>query len=200
MRSTDRRGFTLLELLIATFLSALILSVLYATFFAIRGTVSAVRSERKAYESGRVLLELIGKDIRGIKTMGNWGFVGQREEIERAGWSRLDFVTTSLLKQGMHSEAEVGYRVVKDEEGTLVLVRRESPVEGELTDGGNYFEVARNVKRFDAYFSDGGNWLDEWNSKAFGRVPKEVRVEIAIGTEDGEEKVFVVEKTIPSAL
>jgi prepilin-type N-terminal cleavage/methylation domain-containing protein len=192
-------GFTLLEVLISISLAAIILFATYTIFFAISRTVDSVTEERKIYESGRVLMELLTRDLRGINRVGKSGLIGTREEIDEKGYSRIDFITTSLLRSGFYSEGEVGYRIVKGEEGKLILLRREGDVEGDLKTGGTYFELSKDVKEFNLSFSDGSTWFDEWDSKAMGRIPQSIRIEIKLVGENGREATFATEETVPSS-
>lgn len=202
MATVNKRGFTLLEVLISTFLSAIILLVIYSVFFSIRKTVDAVTDDREVYESVRVLIELIRKDIRGIKITGNTAFICSKEEIENKVFSKLDIISTSSLKTDFYSEKEVGYYVIKDDEdGKLVLIRREAVVEGDVRSGGNYFEVSRLIDGFNVTVYDGNSWFDEWDSKNSGRIPKTIRFDIKLkGKKDEKENTFIFEEEIPSQI
>lgn len=202
MAVLNKNGFTLLEVLISTFLSALILFAIYSVFFSIRKTVDAVTDEREIYESGRVLIELLRKDIRGTKITGNTALICSKEEIDSKIFSRLDIITTSALKTDFYSEKEVGYYVIRDDEDNkLVLIRREAIVEGDVRYGGNYFEVSRLVDGFNISVYDGNSWFDEWDSKNSGRIPKTIRFEIKLKGKNNETpNTFIVEEEIPSQI
>ena len=201
MATVNEKGFTLLEVLISTFLSALLLFTIYSVFFSIRKTIDAVTDEREIYETVRVFIELLRKDIRGIKTTGNTALICTKEEIDNKKYSKLDFITTSSLKMDFYSEKEVGYSVYKDDDGNLVLLRRESNVEGDPKYGGNYFEVSRLIEEFNITVYDGTSWFEEWDSKNQGRIPKTLRVEIKLKEKnDGMENTFVAEEEIPAQI
>ena len=59
-------GFTVIEIIIAVALSALLLTVVYYTYFSIDRSIGAATEDQDAFETGRILSELIKKDIRGI--------------------------------------------------------------------------------------------------------------------------------------
>ena len=59
-------GFTVIEIIIAVALSALLLTVVYYTYFSIDRSIGAATEDQDALETGRILSELIKKDIRGI--------------------------------------------------------------------------------------------------------------------------------------
>lgn len=192
------KGLTLVEVLVSTFLSGLILLATYSAFFSIKKSVEGVDEERELMESGRVLIELLRKDIRGIKKAGNTAFICKREEIDEISYSKIDFITTSSLKTGFHAQAEVGYSLAKDEHGKLILVRRESLVQGDPTEGGTYFEVSTMIARFNISMYDGNFWFDEWDSKARGSIPVALRIELKLRGKGDVEASFILEEEIPS--
>jgi len=98
-------GFTLLEILIAIFLLALVVAMVLGPF---TGIIAASReAERKVdlYQTARSLMDILAADIRGIFALpAEGGEVSFKASVESVDLDmptpRLDFVTTHSLVIG----------------------------------------------------------------------------------------------------
>ena len=199
---TDKRGFTLLEALLAVALSSLLLLVVYTTYFSIIRSIEAASEEQDILETGRILIEVIKQDLRGIMVSKDASFIGKLIEQEgEEPVSKLDFVTSSSMGSNPFGYSEVGYYLVKDEAGKRFLLRREArEVKGDPTEGGVVYELSQMVESFKISFYDGSGWIDEWDSRSSGKLPSQVRISIKVTDEKGNSKEFSTDETIPSAL
>ena len=194
-------GFTLLEIIIATGLASLLLLAVYTTYFSINRSIDAASEEQEILETGRILMELIKQDIRSIKATGNIVFISKIDFIEDEPVHRIDFITMSSMGSNVFGASVVGYFLIKNEEGERVFVRRESKdVRDDPTEGGTNFELSKLVTKFKLNFFNGEDWVDDWNSKASGKLPKQVRVTINVSDAKGNSKEFTTDEAIPCAL
>lgn len=193
----NEAGFTLLEMLVAALLSSVMLLAVFSTFISIRETVESVSERREVYEAGRVLIELIGKDVRGVKRTRDTIFVVKTEEIDERAFSRVHLLSTSFLGTSIEGQAEIGYFVYKDEDGNYALVREESFAKTRAGESG--FELIKPVEEFRVWAYDGSSYLENWDSKAMGRLPKGIRMEIKLKSRSGQSDVtFSFEEEISS--
>ena len=79
--TTRNEGFTLIEVLIAVALSALLLITVYSTYFSVAQTIDTVSQTQELLETGRVLLEMVKRDIRGARG-GQFPLIGRLQEID----------------------------------------------------------------------------------------------------------------------
>ena len=72
-RPWDRRGFTLMEIMLAMAVLGIVLATLYNAWAAVTGTGRRVSAESLRYEAAKVCLDRMAADLRGL-------FVTQRPE------------------------------------------------------------------------------------------------------------------------
>jgi general secretion pathway protein J len=193
-------GFTLIEVLLALALSALLLTAVYWTYFSINRSIDAGTEGHEAMETGRNLIELLKRDIRGM-TVAKFPLTAVTEEMDGQKAGAIDFVTTAQVGRDTHQLSRVGYALLKDPDGKKILIRkqtrnlRDDVVEYEMT-----AELSTIVNSFSFGFYDGTDWVDSWDSKAKGALPKQVRITLDISDRKGRTRTFTAEENIPGAL
>jgi type II secretion system protein J len=172
-RRTQPRAFTLLELLVATAMTAVLAGSLYATLHvAFKARRSALESVDRA-RRGELAIELLRADIESAvvpKGILAGGFLGE-DATEGAGRAS-DVLMLHCTADGAQAEEGAGdIRMVElacesDEDGEgMVLLRRvtlnllattvQEPTEE---------VVCRGVRSFNLRYFDGVDWQDAWNS------------------------------------
>lgn len=186
-----RRGFTLLEVLLAMTLMALMIGLIQGTY---SGTVKSRRrsaAEVQGVHAAALALDRIANELASAYSSAAapkaTGVVGTADSNEV---TTLSFTTSLPAVPGSQPAggAEVGYFVEADSEGVYRLYRREDrDVDGDLLEGGIPYEVLSGVTRFQALFYDGEEWVEEWDSRERSEppiLPLSVSVEIGWGDED----------------
>lgn len=186
-RST--RGFTLLEILIATAVSAIVLLVVQGVFFgALRLRNSADHQLAESIPLQHTL-DIVAADLRGItlpggtlsgefQTDADFGLFSSSGEGTPIGptfgttTGRIDARTPFAEVQRVSyrlvtmEDQSSGYTLVRDAERNLLTIAYEYPFEQPLLD---YVVDAG----FD-YF-DGTDWVDNWDSETSETLPTAVR-------------------------
>jgi general secretion pathway protein J len=195
----NNKGFTLLELLIAMGLSALVLVTVYYTYFSINRSIEAASEGQEVLETGRMLLELLKKDVRGI-VPGKFPLTGKKGDIDGQAAGEMSFVTTAYTGENPLKLSRVGYALVKNQDGQTVLVRSESKdLKSTLNETATAYEVSRLVTSFEVSFYNGTEWLDQWDSGTAGAFPKQVRIRVDVSDAKGNARMFMAEEAIASA-
>jgi len=84
-------AFTLVEIVLAIALSALLLTIVYWTYFSINRSIDAATENQDALDTGRTLSELLKRDIRAISP-ARYPLLGKNNVIEDhsfGNWSSL---------------------------------------------------------------------------------------------------------------
>jgi len=82
-----------------------------------------------------------------------------------------------------------------------IFIRRESKeVRDDPREGGTNFELSRMVSSFKLSFYNGTDWIDEWDSRAMGKLPNQVRIILTVMDENGKKKEFTSDESIPGTL
>jgi prepilin-type N-terminal cleavage/methylation domain-containing protein len=191
-----KQGFTLLEILIAIFLLAVVMAIVLGPFTEI--IASSRDAERKVdlYQTARSLMDILSADIRGIYEPSTEGedlsFKASLENVDlSSSMPRLDFVTTHSLAIGPQKNpflTEVGYRLRKDPKGELYTLwrRTESPPLEPLDEGGREIPICRIIERFKMEFMYG----DESTTELTDQIPRAIIIDFTLNL-DGERENFV---------
>jgi len=195
------RGFTLVEVLLAVALSALLLTIVYSTYFSINRSIDATAEDQDALETGRTLSELLKRDIRAISPAKQYPFSGKNHVIDGRTFGELEFVTTTLQETDPLRLRRVGYAFVITDKGEKILVRKESNnLSKPLDNTAKAFEVSRTISGFELQFFNGTDWVPDWDSTISGALPAQIRITIDVPNEKGKDKRFTAEESIQSAV
>jgi prepilin-type N-terminal cleavage/methylation domain-containing protein len=172
----NQRGFTVIELVMALGISALILTVVYSSFQSATQAREKIESGNSAHHVARVISSRIGRELQSLQFRpgdpGSRFYNGLESGIEVLSFSSS--ASTPLASQpGLPSQ--IVYRLrpaIDDEQGPLVLERTEQsaltigePRALRLVDG-----VSTLVFRFFA----NGQWAEDWDSNQTGMLPQAV--------------------------
>lgn len=190
------RGFTLVELMIAISVLAMISTLLYGAFNGLAKTRAGVSRLADRYHEGRAAMRRMSHELQGAYLSGHrpinenlavvaTSFIGTRDTPT----DRLDFNSFShrrLDRDAKESDqAEISYfgSPNPDGSGDVDLVRRISArPDLEPDRGGRVQVLATNIDQFEVMYLDAttGQWVDKWDStQALGQsnqLPLQVRL------------------------
>lgn len=202
-----RRGFTLLEVLLALTLMALVLSLIQGAYSGASRSRALSGTESREVHAATVALDRLTNELASAFTSTASPFRARATRFVAAsgfdGWSTLTFVTRLAPLPGSlpGGEAEVGYLVERDGDGVPKLRRRESrDVDGDPEEGGIPYEVLPHVSRFEVRCYDGTEWLEAWDTEGREeepRLPLAVSVEVAWRAGGGGDEERVLRTSTP---
>lgn len=219
-RRYAQRGMTLLEVLVASAILAMMASMIWVAFDQ-TGRIRTRLSERQEHDHlARVAMTRITRDLRAAFLSLHVNQEQRSAAVITAfkgrgggsGGARIDFTTFThrRLRRGTHEgdACEVGYRLAEHRGDDAVrgmdLVRRESArLDNDPERGGVVDVLIPGVKSFELrYFDDATDqWTDNWDTTQAtgqtGRLPPRVRVTLTL--EEGEhhdERVYRTETPI----
>jgi type II secretion system protein J len=200
-----RRGFTLVELMLAVLILAIMMSIIYGVVVS---TVSAARRVEEitaTSEIGPAILTQIRIDLEAafLPKEGEY-FVATKRASGGGSRDRIDFVSgvmaygseNEIEEPRFHSVNEVGYQMIESRKDPSVgiLYRREDYfIDSDPLKGGRLTELYDRVRSFSLRFLEGEKWRDDWNSKTQKGLPRAVEIELKIVVTDREmplEKTF----------
>ena len=197
-------AFTLVELMLAILILAIIMSLVYGVIFSTIEAQERIEEITQASEIGPAILQQIREDLEGAfrpKEQGEF-FLGLDKKGSTGDRDRMDFVSGRFSygaeREGdepvFHSVNEVGYQVLdnKDEPSVGILYRREDfSVDSEPLKGGRLIEIYDRVVHFNLSYYNGKKWLGGWDSKTDGgKLPQAIRLELKImDTDRGDRNV-----------
>ncbi len=186
---TLARGFTLLEIMVALALLAVIVTAVYSTWFSIvKGTAVAAKAaaagQRSRIAMSTVLDSLLASCMY-VQNQRYYSFVVSAN----GDYSDLSFTAhlpNSFLRSRKFDGAEVrrlNFTIEDGPDSTKQLVLRQNvllmdPDQDEME---NPVILARNVTQFIVEFTDPktGDWISEWDYT--NQLPAKVRVTLTVG-------------------
>jgi prepilin-type N-terminal cleavage/methylation domain-containing protein len=196
--SVRESGFTLIEVMAAVTILALIASI---TFVVVFGAVKRSRFIDRKLDletEAASIIRLIGEDLKSAYLQEGVApyFEGQDVFSRDIPTDKVALLTTAVLPVSPElytgSVGEVEYLVEEGEDGNLNLVRREeSPAAAPFDEGGTTYNVTERLKSLDLTYSDGEDWFDQWDSQsetsvADKKLPRKVRIEVTLKDEELE--------------
>ena len=187
-------GFTLIEVLIAVSLTAIVLGSIYGVFTSVFAARQRVLAESEISQIGRVLFERLGRELRGawVPTTGNKFFLAT---TDRDGRPELRFATasTTLAATGRGGMAALRYGLQPLLEGPndrLYLVRSEEPYHlRDRLDNGSY-PLTGNVKSVTWRFYGANGWVESWSAAQSNSLPQLVEMTVTLLDKDNRETVL----------
>lgn len=218
------RGFTLLELLVAIAVLAMVSTLIYGAFAGMKNSREGLIRVGDRYHEGRVAMQRIVRDLQSAYlslqlpidqsiAVQTTAFVGSRGTPA----DRVDFNAFSYqrLDRDAHEsdQAEISYFGSQnpDQPEILDLARRVDPhLDLEPAKGGKVELLATNIDLFDLEYLDPmtGQWVETWDSTSaigqLNRLPLQVRIVLVLnegrrrsGDRGREPLRFVTKVSLP---
>ncbi|MFO1488966.1 MAG: prepilin-type N-terminal cleavage/methylation domain-containing protein [Verrucomicrobiota bacterium] len=185
------RGFTLLEIMVALALFALVAAAIYSSWFAVmRGAQVGLASAAKVQRS-RVAMQTIEEALNSARSFdaGNQYYTFFGENGPEATLSFVSRLSDSFPRSGKFGDfnvRRVTFALEPGPDNGKQLVLRQNPILMELDqdEKAHPVVIAREVKSFGLEFWDGksDDWLDEWTQT--NRLPMMVKVVLQFKGDD----------------
>lgn len=197
------RGFTLVELLVATSLLTMLMGAGLAVLTA--GTRAAAKAERynKMVRRGQAALQAMSNDIRAAVEHDEVYLVSLDVQEEGMDADTIDFITA--IRPRMYQEdqpatgrCEVGYYIESDPdmEYQWLLRREDGSIDEDPLEGGAVTLAGPYVAELNLQFYDGLFWQSGWD-KEEKKQPVAVYIEIVVVDEDEIENPLRFSKSVP---
>jgi general secretion pathway protein J len=215
MRPTGRRrGFTLIEVLVAIGIIALIALLIYSAFSGMSRSRNAMINVSDRYQAGRAAMQRMAREFGSAYMSGHRNFMRLQNQPQtgmvgkQARPDRVDFTAFAHLRleENRHEsdQAEIGYFCTRNRDtGTLDLVRRASKrIDDDMMKGGVVETMVENVDDFELRYLDPitHEWQTSWDStqpaSQFGRLPAQVWVTLVLAGGPGGQQIRFEEKVV----
>ena len=219
----NQRGFTLMEILIAIFIFAVVLTTIFTSYTGTFRIIAETESQADIYAMARIVLARIQEDLESIhfkevKTSEPEEssprpamFLGEDNEIKGRDADSLSFLSRAHLIFNENDEnpgiARIRYYVGEKEEGdALVLYRSDTPELEELPEEGteglilcdSLFSV--NITYYDAEDEPHEDW-DSSGGEFKNQLPKMVSILLEFVNDESHERPhkFMTSVALPMA-
>ncbi len=211
INNQSEAGFTVVELLVVVIIGTLILSGVYQFFGAGLAIWNrTTNAQELRYQSLQDLHELTA----ALRTAYSGGilvdFIGVDDfdaELQRDA-DAIQFITADQRSNQIqpYDLSRVGYYLAEGR--GLVKLRDDYPFQTPAEDlaasdteqilpmQGNEEFCHREVVALKIQYYDGGEWLDEWDSRVSGRLPQAVAVTIGVADPNDQTKLVTFSETV----
>lgn len=182
--SGANRGFTLIEVLVAVGLTAILCAALYSTFFSISNAGGRAGKTTDNYIEAGYFLDRFGREVRSsyYRRTNNLTFFNGGRQGESGA-----ITFTAMVYPVMSTEAPMGDLIavnyfVREEGGRMDLMKEVwNPGQEERFT----VEVIEDIRGFEVSFFNGKDWAGAWDATLEGQTPQAIEAKVVLAT--GEE-------------
>jgi general secretion pathway protein J len=167
---TTSKGFTLVEVLVASTIGAFVSLTAVGAFMAFTESADYVEDKTDQAAELRLVANLLGADLANLyrdKSFRRMKLVGGMDSSDTQHPCDLTFYTVSRANartgQPEGDVYEVEYYIAQTEDKSLFMRRRWPNPHEEAEPGGLLTVLSEAVTQFQVRFYDGEQWLEQWD-------------------------------------
>jgi general secretion pathway protein J len=209
----SRRGFTLVEVLVAMAITAVIGAMVVGTFAQVNRANEIVRDQGDRYASSRMALTRMARELTMAFVSDHYDrtttnayrerptlFVGREDSLLFTTFAH----ERTWLDARESDQAVVQYELDDDpahRDGKALFRREKLRIDADADRGGRRDLVADHVRsvRFQYWDMKRNEWVREWSTRSIDRaneLPLRVRIELETTLADGRPEKFTTEARI----
>jgi general secretion pathway protein J len=211
----SRRGFTLMEVMIAVAMTAFIGVVLGVTFNTTINNKDIIESQAEHYRMLRTAMNRMVREIGAAYVSDRYdpkryrdafdrptNFIGEREKLLFTSMSHQRLYSDAKESDQMVVEYQVKSSTRPKAKGASDLMRRERPqIEERMDRGGSEDVLFEGVKKIEFQYWDSTKkqWEDEWDTRRTEKksiLPSRVKITLFAVDETGKEVRYTTQARV----
>ena len=187
-RQTPEGGFTLVEVLLAVSLVAMMATLVFGSLYVTTNAIDTARAKSANEQIVRSTLRVMTDELSVAEGGATAPWMGINGQQDGQPADSLAFLTMGQFRGAESAKDTELVRIVYTREGDRLLrfVRRN--LYGLTDESIEQVELAAKVKGFNVRYYDGKSnlWLDEWDGRARPGAPKALLIELTLLQENAE--------------
>jgi len=186
----SENGFTLVEVLLAVSLVAMMAALVFGSLYATTSAIDATRARSANEQIVRSTLRVMADELSLAEGRPTYPWTGTNGlgQVDGQPADSIAFLTMGQFRGAESAKDTELVRIVYTREGDRLLrfVRRN--LYGLTDESVEQVELANKVKGFNVRYYDGKNnlWLDEWDGRVRPGSPKAILIELTVLQADAE--------------
>ena len=181
-RQASEGGFTLVEVLLAISLVAMMATLVFGSLYVTTSAIDAARANSANEQIVRSTLRVMTDELSvGVgPTTGPWMGINGQQDGQPA--DSIAFLTMGQFRGAESTKDTELVRIVYTREGDRLLRFSRRNLYGLTDESVEKVELATKVKGFNVRYYDGKSqlWLDEWDSRGKPGIPKAILIELTL--------------------
>jgi general secretion pathway protein J len=180
-------GFTLIEILLAVSLIAMMATLVFGSLYATTSAIEAARTQSANEQIVRSTLRVMIDELSVSESRTTFPWTGINGQLDGQPADSVAFLTMGQFRGAESANDTELVRIVYTKEGDRLLRYVRRNLYGLTDESVEQVELATKVKGFNVRYYDGKSkvWLDEWNGRGQDS-PKAVLIELTVLLEKAE--------------
>jgi general secretion pathway protein J len=189
LHASSKRGFTLIEILVAIAILAVVLSTIYVSYISTMRVVKNLEYSDEIYYMARITLERMVLDLQSAcKGKDSYEFMTLKDSTGKLPMKGVSFLSRAHLDFSggdTMAAAQISYELESDpDSGGFSIIRRDVLKQGEGPTGGEGFILCRRLQFVNLRFYDStGREYPTWDSMSGSeaqrnKVPSAILIEL----------------------
>jgi len=182
-------GFTLVEVLLAVSLVAMMAALVFGSLFVTTSAIDAARASSANEQMIRSTLRVMSDELSVGKSTQAGPWMGINGQLEGQPADTIAFLTMGQFRGAESTKDTELVRIVYTREGDRLLRYVRKNLYGLTDESVGQIELATKVKAFNVRYYDEKNrlWVDEWDGRGrLTSVPKALLIELMLLQENAE--------------
>jgi len=182
-------GFTLVEVLLAVSLVAMMAALVFGSLFVTTSAIDAARASSANEQMIRSTLRVMTDELSVGKSTQAGPWMGINGQLEGQPADTIAFLTMGQFRGAESTKDTELVRIVYTREGDRLLRYVRKNLYGLTDESVGQIELATKVKAFNVRYYDEKNrlWVDEWDGRGrLTSVPKALLIELMLLQENAE--------------
>lgn len=188
----SERGFTLVEILLATALLAVIAAMVFGSLQLSTMAIDRARSAAAKEQIVRSTMRIVAEELAAGSSNPAGPWIGTSATQEGQPADTVAFLTLGQFRGASSGQETEMVRIVytKERDQLIRLVRRN--MYGLTDESIDQFELAKNVRGFNVRYYDAkaNAWVDDWDGRSRNAPPDAVLIELTVMQDNDELRTF----------